>query len=156
MHKLIYKFQDELDNLVHDFKQRQLRKAHKGMNVEVNGEATVSQIFTITESSKTKKGLPKKHLQVAGCVVHHGALTKSMKFRLLRQDQVIYDDLKAHSLKRFKNEVESVDKGLDCGLSLEGLPATFKLEQGDTIECYREVEAEPDRFDYKPGLKSSY
>jgi hypothetical protein len=32
----------------------------------------------------------------------------------------------------------------------------IKLEQGDKIECYREADAEKDKFNRKAGLVSSY
>ena len=53
-------------------------------------------------------------------------------------------------------EVSKVDKGLECGIALDGFPNNFTLEIGDIIEGYKIVEAEPDKFDMSAGLKLSY
>jgi translation initiation factor IF-2 len=66
------------------------------------------------------------------------------------------EDLTTHSLKKFKQTVSSVEKGNECGISLNGLKDGIKLEQGDVIECYREADALPNKFNSKAGLISSY
>jgi translation initiation factor IF-2 len=49
-----------------------------------------------------------------------------------------------------------VEKGLECGISLNGLRNGIELQEGDILECYKEKPAEPEKFDYTPGLRSSY
>ena len=41
LHKLIYKFQEDIENLVHDVKQREIMSKGKGLNLEIKGEAHV-------------------------------------------------------------------------------------------------------------------
>ena len=41
LHKLIYKFQEDLENLVHDIKQREKLARGKGINLEIMGEASI-------------------------------------------------------------------------------------------------------------------
>ena len=55
--------------------------------------------------------------------------------RLLRDGAVVWDG-KIASLKRFKDDVEDVAEGFECGISLEGYN---DLKEKDIIECY-EVE----------------
>jgi translation initiation factor IF-2 len=155
MHKLIYKFQDDLDDLVHDIKEKQKLKSHRGMQIEATGEAHVHQIFKVTESGP-KKGSPKRHITVAGCQVVEGDIDRRMRFRLLRNDELIKDEMTLHTLKHYKKDVSKVERGMECGIALEGLPKDFEMDLGDVIECYEEHRADPDKFDYTPGLKSSY
>lgn len=54
LYKLIYKFQDDLEDLVHDMKQKELNAQGKGKSIEVIGEAHILQIFEITEGGGRK------------------------------------------------------------------------------------------------------
>ena len=119
------------------------------------GEAAVQQIFNITEPG-AKKGSPKKVIQVAGARVHDGELDSTLKFRIMRNNECILEDLTIHSLKKFKKDAKKVEKGLECGISLNGLRNGVQLQEGDVIECYKEKPAEPEKFDFTAGLRSSF
>jgi translation initiation factor IF-2 len=54
LHKLIYKFQDDLENLVHDMKQKEELARGGGLNIEVLGEAHILQIFEVTDKGNKK------------------------------------------------------------------------------------------------------
>lgn len=69
---------------------------------------------------------------VAGCIVLEGKLTRGGKARLLRQNAVVAAG-SISSLRRFKEDVREVDKGYECGVSLEGVKSYAK---GDVIEMY--------------------
>ena len=85
-------------------------------------------------------GLPDK---VAGLEVLSGKIVKSQvkgkdgphqcKFRVVRQGQVLDDNLVASTLKLFKDDAEEIAAGKECGLSLSKYNA---FEEGDEIECY--------------------
>lgn len=127
LHKLIYKFQDDLEDLVHDMKQKDAKKGEDGRQLEIFGEAHVAQIFKVTDQGP-KKGSPKRMIQVAGSRVHDGQLSMHHKYRIIRNDMVILEDLQPHSIKRFKKDVGKVEKGMECGIAFEGLKAGFSIE----------------------------
>lgn len=73
---------------------------------------------------------------IAGCMVLDGALTRNTGVRLIRDGVVVYTG-KLSSLKRFKDDVNEVRKGFECGMSIENFN---DLKVGDIIEGYEEVE----------------
>ncbi|MAB94861.1 MAG: translation initiation factor IF-2, partial [Flavobacteriales bacterium] len=73
---------------------------------------------------------------IAGCMVLDGALNKNTGVRIIRDGVVVYTG-KLSSLKRFKDDVNEVKKGFECGLSI----ANYNdIKVGDIIEGYTEVE----------------
>ncbi len=73
---------------------------------------------------------------VAGSVVAEGKVVIDSKARLLRDGVVIYEGNVA-SLRRFKDNVETVNEGLECGI---GLVDYKDIKEGDVIEILGEVE----------------
>lgn len=74
--------------------------------------------------------------QVAGCYVVEGEVNKDNPVRLVRDGVVVHDG-KIASLRRFKEDAQTVRTGFECGLGLEN----FKdIKEGDIIEAYRIVE----------------
>ncbi len=74
---------------------------------------------------------------VAGCYVTEGTINRNARARLVRDGVVVYDGTIV-SLRRFKDDVQSVATGYECGIGL----ANFRdIKEGDTIESYevREV-----------------
>jgi translation initiation factor IF-2 len=74
---------------------------------------------------------------VAGCYVTEGEIRRGAKIRLVRDGIVVYDGTVA-SLRRFKDDVQSVATGFECGIGLE----RFRdIKEGDDLESYlvREV-----------------
>ena len=74
--------------------------------------------------------------KIAGCMVLDGSLTKNTGVRLIRDGVVVYTG-KLSSLKRFKDDVNEVKKGFECGMSIENFN---DIKVGDIIEGYAEVE----------------
>ena len=69
---------------------------------------------------------------VAGCYVTEGSINRNAKARLVRDGVVVYDG-RMTSLRRFKDDVQSVQTGYECGIGL----ANFRdIKEGDTIESY--------------------
>ena len=69
---------------------------------------------------------------VAGCYVTEGSINRNARARLVRDGVVVYDGRIA-SLRRFKEDVQSVQTGYECGIGL----ANFRdVKEGDTIESY--------------------
>ncbi len=69
---------------------------------------------------------------VAGCYVVEGEIPRNARVHLLRDNVVIYDG-KIASLKRFKDDVKSVQAGYECGLGIENFN---DVKVGDMIEAY--------------------
>jgi len=56
-------------------------------------------------------------------------------YRIIRNNEVVVEETVGEvSLKRFKEEVDEVDMGVECGLSIEGCT---DFEAGDVVECYQ-------------------
>jgi translation initiation factor IF-2 len=74
---------------------------------------------------------------VAGSYVTEGVINRNARARLVRDGVVIYDGRIA-SLRRFKDDVQQVQTGFECGIGLENFR---DIKEGDTIESYevREV-----------------
>ncbi len=73
---------------------------------------------------------------VAGSVIVEGRVDRDAQARLLRAGVVIYDG-SIVSLRRFKDDVETVSEGLECGI---GLFEYRDIKEGDMIEILGEVE----------------
>lgn len=73
---------------------------------------------------------------IAGCLVISGEANRKDSLRLIRDGAVIFEG-KAKSLKRFKEDVNSVKSGLECGIVLEKFS---DIQVGDTLEFYKIVE----------------
>ncbi|MEY2792867.1 MAG: hypothetical protein RJA76_859, partial [Bacteroidota bacterium] len=69
---------------------------------------------------------------VAGCYVLDGTVKRAHKIRVIR-DFVVVHEGEISALKRFKDDVQEVKFGYECGLSIKGFN---DLQVGDNIECY--------------------
>jgi translation initiation factor IF-2 len=69
---------------------------------------------------------------IAGSYVLDGNVKRSHKIRVLR-DFVVVHDGEISALKRFKDDVQEVKFGYECGISIKNFN---DLEVGDIIECY--------------------
>lgn len=102
---------------------------------QVHGRASIQAMFVVDGDSGEEK--------VAGLKVLDGNLyrdknTKNIRchFRVYRKGTQISPEgqaVKAHSLRRFKELVESVRHGEECGLVLMGYD---DFQEGDEVECY--------------------
>ncbi|MDH5723068.1 MAG: translation initiation factor IF-2 [Alphaproteobacteria bacterium] len=95
------------------------------MREEYLGQAKIKQVFNITKVGK-----------VAGCDVEMGSVKRGSKVRLLRDDVVIHEG-KLKTLQRFKDEVQEVKEGMECGMAFENYD---DIKEGDVIECYEIIE----------------
>ncbi|WP_340693654.1 translation initiation factor IF-2 [Hyphomonas sp.] len=86
------------------------------------GYADILEVFNITKTGK-----------VAGCRVSEGKVLRGCGVRLLRDDVVIHEG-KLKTLKRFKDEVNEVSGGMECGMAFERYE---DIRVGDKIECFQ-------------------
>jgi len=114
LHTIIYELSDEI------------KKAMKGLLAvkfkETSlGHAEVRDVFRIAKVGT-----------VAGCYIQDGKLTREARVRLLRDNVVVYQG-RVRSLRRFKEDVEEVRTGMECGVALENFN-DVKVE--DIIEAF--------------------
>jgi translation initiation factor IF-2 len=69
---------------------------------------------------------------IAGCILQEGRATKESAARLLRDNVVVYTG-KVSSLRRFKDSVNEVRSGQECGIGLQNYN---DVKQGDVIELF--------------------
>jgi translation initiation factor IF-2 len=110
----------------------ELRAAMEGMleAVEVEeilGQAEIKQTF---KASKVGR--------IAGCLVTDGVVRRDASVRLIREGTVIWSG-RVGSLRRFKDNVEEVPEGQECGIVLEGYA---DIKEGDVLEFFRTRQVE--------------
>ena len=74
---------------------------------KIVGKATVKQVFKLSSAGT-----------VAGCTVIEGKAQRNVKVRLIRDNVIIFEG-NPSAIKRFKDDVKEVEKGYECGISLE-------------------------------------
>ena len=73
---------------------------------------------------------------IAGCLVIEGTVKRSNPIRVLRDNVVIYEG-ELESLRRFKDDVNEVKSGTECGI---GVRNYNDVKVGDQIECFENYE----------------
>ncbi|HEY0942942.1 MAG TPA: translation initiation factor IF-2 [Steroidobacter sp.] len=73
---------------------------------------------------------------VAGCIVVDGYVRRNNPIRVLRNNVVIFEG-ELESLRRFKDDVNEVRAGTECGI---GVKNYNDVQVGDQIECFSRVE----------------
>ncbi|NQY88038.1 MAG: translation initiation factor IF-2 [Colwellia sp.] len=73
---------------------------------------------------------------IAGCMVTEGVIKRSAPIRVLRENVVIYEG-ELESLRRFKDDVQEVRNGIECGI---GVKNYNDVRVGDQIEVFETVE----------------
>jgi translation initiation factor IF-2 len=91
---------------------------------ENTGQAEVREVF------KIPKGV------VAGSVVVDGRLIRGGMVRVIREGVVHYEG-ELTSLKRFKDDVEEIGNGYECGVVISGYD---DVRPGDVLETFKKVE----------------
>ena len=86
------------------------------------GNAEVREIF---KSSKAGN--------IAGSIVKDGSIRRNAKARILRDGEVLVDDLTIDSLKRFKDDATEVKEGFECGIGLGNMK---EITVGDMIQVF--------------------
>ena len=112
-------------NIIYDAVD-ELKAAMSGMLAPEQKEEVIgmAEIRTVFVASKIGT--------VAGCMVTTGQVTRSSKFRLLRDNVVIYTG-DIDSLKRLKDDVRDVKEGFECGIKLKNYN---DISVGDQLEFF--------------------
>lgn len=114
LHSVIYELTDEIKKAMLGMLEPVIREVYRG-------RAEVLQIFRISKVGT-----------VAGCVVRDGVLTRDSQVRIIRDNVVIHTGRVA-SLKRFKDDVNEVKSGFECGVAIENFG---DIKPGDIIEAF--------------------
>ena len=72
---------------------------------------------------------------IAGCMVAEGVVRRDMPIRVLRDSVVVYEG-ELESLRRFKDDVNEVKSGTECGIGV----VDYQVEVGDQIEVFERIE----------------
>ncbi len=88
---------------------------------EVIGMAEIRTVFVATKIGT-----------IAGCMVTSGVVNRSARFRLLRDNVVIYTG-DIDTLKRMKDDVREVREGFECGIKLKNYS---DIAEGDQLEFF--------------------
>jgi translation initiation factor IF-2 len=122
MHDIIYHAQD-------DIKERMRDLLDKIAEEQERGQAEVKAIF-----KSSQLGI------IAGCMVTDGMISRNSSIRVRRDGELLWSGA-ILSLKRFKDDVKEVSKGVECGIVLQGFS---DFQEGDQLEAfdvtYREQE----------------
>ncbi|MEO1723262.1 MAG: translation initiation factor IF-2 [Pseudomonadota bacterium] len=114
-------------DLVDDVKQAASGLLSPEVRETYLGYAGIKQVFKVSGVGK-----------VAGCEVTDGLARRSAGVRLLRDNVVIHEG-KLKTLKRFKDEVNEVRAGQECGMAFENYE---DIREGDVIEIFETQELE--------------
>src|SRR5256884_259818 len=113
-HNIIYEVSDEIKKAMEGLLEPVVTETHLG-------RAEVRNTFRVKGAGT-----------VAGCYVVDGILKRDAQVRVVRDGAVIYTS-KLSSLKRFKDDVNEVRTGFECGAGV----ANFNdVKVGDVLECF--------------------
>ncbi len=87
------------------------------------GQAEVREVFP------SRRGT-----QIAGCRIIEGKVTRGTSMRVVRNSETLHDSTIA-SLRHFKEEVNEMNSGTECGIMIQGFNS---FEEGDILESYRQ------------------
>ena len=91
----------------------------------VNGTGDIKEVFKISKIGS-----------IAGSVCLSGKVTRKSKMRLIRNGIVIFDG-EMSSLKRYKDDVSTVEAGQEFGFTLSSFN---DIKEGDSFEAYEIIE----------------
>jgi len=114
LHSIIYEVQDEIKKAMTGLLEPIVRETYLG-------RAEVRDTFRVP-----KVGM------IAGCYVSDGTIKRDAEVRLLRDNVVVFKG-KIGSLRRFKEDVNEVRNGMECGISITNYG---DIKVGDVIEVF--------------------
>ncbi|MEM7282396.1 MAG: translation initiation factor IF-2 [Pseudomonadota bacterium] len=117
-HSIIYEAIDQVKSAISGLLSPEVKE-------QIVGLAEVKDVF-----SSPKFG------DIAGCMVMEGNVKRGLPIRVLRDNVVIYEG-ELESLRRFKDDVNEVRSGTECGI---GVKNYNDVKPGDQIECFERFE----------------
>ncbi len=114
-YNVIYKLTDDIRMMI----EGRLKPEERVVEL---GRALVKQVFTISRVGT-----------IAGCYVAQGSIQRGCRIRVSR-DQRVIGDYQLDTLRRIKEDVKEVPRGMECGIRLQGFN---DIKQDDVLEAYR-------------------
>jgi translation initiation factor IF-2 len=109
-----------------------LRNAMEGLLEALEVEETIGEALVKQTFKASKVG------RIAGCIVAQGKAVRTASVRLIREGTVIWTGELA-SLRRFKDNVQEVEEGQECGIVLEGYA---DVKDDDVLEFFQTKQVE--------------
>jgi translation initiation factor IF-2 len=109
-----------------------LRNAMEGLLDSVAVEETIGEALVKQTFKASKVG------RIAGCIVAEGKAVRTASVRLIREGTVIWTG-ELGSLRRFKDNVQEVEEGQECGIVLEGYA---DVKEDDVLEFFQTKQVE--------------
>ncbi len=118
-------------SIIYDVIDQVTQAASGLLGVEVREEVIgVAQVREVFRNSK--------YGAVAGCMVIEGNVKRHKPIRVLRDNTVIFQG-ELESLRRFKDVVDEVRNGMECGIAVKQYN---DVRAGDQIECFERIEVQ--------------
>jgi translation initiation factor IF-2 len=109
-----------------------LRNAMEGLLDALEVEETIGEALVKQTFKASKVG------RIAGCIVARGKAVRTADVRLIREGTVIWTG-SLGSLRRFKDNVQEVEEGQECGIVLEGYA---DVKDDDVLEFFQTKQVE--------------
>jgi translation initiation factor IF-2 len=109
-----------------------LRNAMEGLLEAVEVEETIGEALVKQTFKASKVG------RIAGCIVAEGRARRDASVRLIREGTVIWTG-ELGSLRRFKDNVQEVEEGQECGIVLDGYA---DVKEDDVLEFFQTKQVE--------------
>ena len=120
------KYYSVIYNAIDDVKAAASGMLAPEMREQIIGLAEVKEVFR-----------SRKLGDIAGCIVAEGVVRRSSPIRVLRENVVIFEG-ELESLRRFKDDVNEVRAGTECGIGVKN----YSVKEGDQIEVFERVEVQ--------------
>jgi translation initiation factor IF-2 len=112
---IIYKLTDDIKAML----EGKLKPEERNVDL---GRAVVKQVFTISRVGA-----------VAGCYVIQGTVERNARVKVFRDGRVV-GDYAIETLRREKDDVKEVPRGMECGIKLQNFN---DIKQDDVLEVYK-------------------
>lgn len=116
-YSVIYDAIDDVKNAVSGMLSPEIRE-------EIIGLAEVKEVFR-----------SRKLGDIAGCMVMDGVVRRNSPIRVLRDNVVVFEG-ELESLRRFKDDVNEVKSGTECGIGVKN----YSVKAGDQVEVFERTE----------------
>lgn len=122
------RYYDVIYEMVKEIESAMLGLVAPTLEERETGKALVKQVFSVAKQGK-----------IAGCQVESGVVKRDSKVRVLRDGEELFSG-RLQTLKRFRDDVNEVKSGFECGIGIQGFS---DLEENDMLVFFRleEVQA---------------
>ncbi|RHY33167.1 hypothetical protein DYB32_001804 [Aphanomyces invadans] len=126
-HNIIYSLMDDIETLMTS------QMTHLDQEESI-GAAEILEFIPINLKGRRKAS-------IAGVRVTDGSLVMDAKYRIVRDGEVLSEDLSLESMRHFQDKISESPKGQECGVQFTDGEVTFKA--GDILQAYRSIKVRP-------------